>query len=131
MKNVVQDDCGCVYAVGEHGRIPAFRCPVHGGDDASRPLLASDAVSILPWDAALFLAMLLERLHRQLPDGPLDAAVLGDVYEAVEATSRDVGPLDRIVAMLARSAILTATDAGWRFTHRWHFDQAANDYIRG
>ena len=133
MNTVVQEGCGCVYARTDQGRIAAFRCPLHGGEDVDthRTLLASDAVSILPWDASLFFHTMLQRLDRQVPTGALDPALLGDAYAAVRAdASGEVGPLSDLLAMLARSKILASSNGTWCFTHRWRYDPVTKDYVR-
>jgi hypothetical protein len=127
---VVQDSCGCVYFLRGGDRLPLNRCPLHGEDDPSRSLLATDGVSILPWDAASYFRALLARLERQIPDGPLDPALLDAIHDDMKAQSADVGPLSTILAMLVRSAILTVEGGTWRFVHRWEYDPQINDYVR-
>jgi hypothetical protein len=92
--------------------------------------LATDGVSILPWDAAWYFRVLLERLERHIPEGPLDPALLDDVYSAIKSQTDDVGPHSNILAMLVRSAILTVQGGMWRFVHRWNYDSQINDYVR-
>lgn len=127
---VVQDSCGCIYALRDGERLPARRCPLHGEDDPTRSLLGSDGVSILPYDAAWYFHVLLERLERRIPEGPLDPALLYDVYRFIRAQTNEVGPYSTILAMLVRSALLTVEGGVWRFVHRWRYDSDINDYVR-
>jgi hypothetical protein len=128
--SVVEDSCGCIYVLRDGDRLPAFRCPLHGEDDPTRSLLGTDGVSILPWDAGWYFQVLLERLERRIPEGPLDPALLDDVYRTIKSQTDDVGPYSTILAMLVRSAILTVEGGTWRFVHRWTYDSSTNDYVR-
>jgi hypothetical protein len=92
--------------------------------------LGTDGVSILPWDAGWYFRVLLDRLERRIPEGPLDPAVLDDMYSAIKSQSEDVGSHSNILAMLVRSAILTVEGGLWRFVHRWQYDPQINDYVR-
>jgi hypothetical protein len=103
---------------------------VHGDEDPSRPLNASHGVSILPWDAAFYFAVLLQRLGHDIPEGAIDPVLLDDVHRQVMSMSNDMGPLSHILAMLARSNILTVQGGTWRFVHRWKYAPEINDYVR-
>ncbi len=105
-------------------------CPLHGEEDPNRSLNASHGVSILPWDASSYFAVLLQRLGREIPEGALEPALLDGVHRDLRALSDDVGPLSYILAMLVRSNILTVQGGTWRFVHRWKYDSAIDDYVR-
>jgi hypothetical protein len=126
----VQDSCGCEYVLRDGDRLPIARCPLHGEDDPTRSFLATDGVSILPWDAMLYFQLLLERLERNIPEEPLDPALLDDVYDTIKSQCGVVGSHSNILAMLARSAILTVHGVKWQFVHRWTYDSTINDYVR-
>ena len=92
--------------------------------------MASHAVAILPWDAAVFLSVLLQLLGPTVSERPLDSAMLNDAYAAALSTAEGARSLQDVLVMLARSELLKAEGGVWQFTNRWQYDASLNDYVR-